>query len=428
MKKEDDVIDILYRYQDSKKLKETIDIIKKSTKNSFIMIDGEWGSGKTTLLKILKKDIIFTNNVVEYNCWANSFYPEPLIAIISSINDQLNHFRDIDRTTIEILKRYSIDMGINMSFKVNFFGFAISPLKKRKNQDYKSLEHYILDFKNGLTGFNSNNIRENNKGTTIILVDELDRCLPEYAIKVLERLYLLFKDVLNIIVIIACDKKQLENSIKKIYGNEYQASEYLKKFIDKYFLIENTKIDPYKLRLRFDDYFKMFDVKDDISILTIVGCFLYNMNIREIVQKFNDLIQKHLICFGDKKMSDYISVVEVMLAFISIEKMNGILMDIHKIENSISPIIYESVKDIKRLEFYLKKSLPWNYIPSKKITDPVEKALRVYFRIYYQYYKDSKDENIKKIINLIKDKYYFLLYFNNNNRGYYSKFYIFINE
>lgn len=32
----------------------------------------------------------------------------------------------------------------------------------------------------------------------VIVVDELDRCFPEYLIKVLERLYHLFSDIENI--------------------------------------------------------------------------------------------------------------------------------------------------------------------------------------------------------------------------------------
>lgn len=49
-------------------------------------------------------------------------------------------------------------------------------------------------------------------------MDELDRCLPAYTIKVLERLHHIFTDIDNVIVIIAMDKKQVEHVVGQIYG------------------------------------------------------------------------------------------------------------------------------------------------------------------------------------------------------------------
>ena len=53
------------------------------------------------------------------------------------------------------------------------------------------------------------------KYTVAIIVDELDRCLPEYAIKILERLHHLTEKNNNTIMIIAIDKKQLMSRDRK---------------------------------------------------------------------------------------------------------------------------------------------------------------------------------------------------------------------
>ena len=66
--------------------------------------------------------------------------------------------------------------------------------------------------------------------TVVIVVDELDRCMPEYAIKVLERLHHLFEGIPNTIVIMAVDSKQLENSVKKSLEMQLNAGRYLRKF------------------------------------------------------------------------------------------------------------------------------------------------------------------------------------------------------
>mgnify|MGYP003533024634 FL=1 len=45
------------------------------------------------------------------------------------------------------------------------------------------------------------------------MVDELDRCLPEYSIKVLERLHHLTENTDNVITVLSMDKSQLEKSV-----------------------------------------------------------------------------------------------------------------------------------------------------------------------------------------------------------------------
>lgn len=74
----------------------------------------------------------------------------------------------------------------------------------------------------------------------MFIVDELDRCNPHYAVKVLERIKHIF-DIPNIVFVLSIDKIQLGNSIRGYYGsNLIDADEYLKRFID----IEYTLPDP----------------------------------------------------------------------------------------------------------------------------------------------------------------------------------------
>lgn len=63
----------------------------------------------------------------------------------------------------------------------------------------------------------------------IIFIDELDRCNPKYAISVLERIKHFFQDD-RIIFVYSTNKSQLVHTIKKFYGNDFDASGYLNKF------------------------------------------------------------------------------------------------------------------------------------------------------------------------------------------------------
>ena len=66
----------------------------------------------------------------------------------------------------------------------------------------------------------------------VFIIDELDRCRPDYAVRMLEILKHFFV-VKNIVFVCAVDKKHLEDSICGFYGSEkIKASEYLRRFFD----------------------------------------------------------------------------------------------------------------------------------------------------------------------------------------------------
>lgn len=48
----------------------------------------------------------------------------------------------------------------------------------------------------------------------------------------MERLHHLFYSVKNVIVLISVDKDQLEETVKRIFGDSCNTSDYLKKFVD----------------------------------------------------------------------------------------------------------------------------------------------------------------------------------------------------
>lgn len=65
-----------------------------------------------------------------------------------------------------------------------------------------------------------------------ILVDELDRCRPNYAVSVLERMKHLF-EVNEVVFVMATDTGQLQHSIRALYGSEFDSASYLFRFFDQ---------------------------------------------------------------------------------------------------------------------------------------------------------------------------------------------------
>ena len=115
-------------------------------------------------------------------------------------------------------------------------------------------------------------------------MDELDRCKPEFSIKLIERIKHFF-DIPNIVFILSTNKSQLEESINSFYGFR-SANSYLEKFIDLNIKFPKRESGTYIEVIR--TYLSKFGLRlndNDILILSAV----FNLNSRDltrILQKF----------------------------------------------------------------------------------------------------------------------------------------------
>jgi hypothetical protein len=77
---------------------------------------------------------------------------------------------------------------------------------------------------------------QKNGNPLVVIVDELDRCRPLFAIGLLEKIKHLF-EIPGIIFVLGVDRTQLGHSIKSVYGQEMDVDGYLRRFIDLEFLL-----------------------------------------------------------------------------------------------------------------------------------------------------------------------------------------------
>lgn len=68
----------------------------------------------------------------------------------------------------------------------------------------------------------------------ILFIDELDRCKPSFAVKLVERLKHFF-DVPNLIFVLLLNREQLERAVKGMYGADTDSATYLGKFVNFFF-------------------------------------------------------------------------------------------------------------------------------------------------------------------------------------------------
>ena len=133
----------------------------------------------------------------------------------------------------------------------------------------------------------------------IFIVDELDRCRPDYAVEVLEKIKHFFS-VKGVVFVLSIDKEQLGNSIRGYYGSEkIEADEYLRRFIDIEYALPEPDIADFCKYLYtyfgFSDFYKssersqhpVFENEEEMFLkLSIRLCSENRLSLRQIEKIF----------------------------------------------------------------------------------------------------------------------------------------------
>ena len=207
-------------------------------------ISADFGTGKTffceKLKSVLKKDDVQT---AKMNIWEMDFYEDPLMPILAKLNE-------IYQKCGETLPTKIIDSTLKFSKNSLLFlcGTAIKSISQEvlnvdiieelKNHfsskslydDFNQYQKALKELKEALTQW-----AKTSDKPIIIIIDELDRCSPDYAVRTLEVLKHFF-DVSGFVFVLAIDENHLKNSVKCLFGTE-NFEGYKRKFINNTFLL-----------------------------------------------------------------------------------------------------------------------------------------------------------------------------------------------
>jgi predicted KAP-like P-loop ATPase len=76
----------------------------------------------------------------------------------------------------------------------------------------------------------------------VIFIDELDRCRPDFSVKIIERIKHFF-NVENVVFVLLLNREQLQNAVKGVYGEKTDAATYLGKFVNFFFTLPKGESD-----------------------------------------------------------------------------------------------------------------------------------------------------------------------------------------
>jgi len=104
-------------------------------------------------------------------------------------------------------------------------------LAKEQIQQYERSKKTIVEFREALKDFASTISYGERQKPLVFIIDELERCRPDFSIEVLEKIKHFF-NVENIVFILGADKEQLGSSMKTVYGEGLNVDGYFQRFID----------------------------------------------------------------------------------------------------------------------------------------------------------------------------------------------------
>ncbi len=342
-------LDVLNRKDFIDKLIQLVEGFADKKQGCCFGIDGAWGSGKTFVLEKFEEQLKVIQSeetaedkyyVFHYDCWKYDYYEEPAIAIIAAMLDEIDRELSLFSKDVEDAGKVAVE-----TVKTTLKKIASELCKNKIGIDLVEVASEILDKADkekvkdfdSLYGFKKA-LEETRKGmqeiakdkTVVIVVDELDRCLPTYSIKVLERLHHIFNGLDNVIVIVSMDKSQLEHSIKAIYG-EIDVDTYLRKFISFKVHLNNGVTLGYAGK--FEEYFSMFDmsIEENNYITLFLSKILTGLDMRTQERIFNKAKVMHMIAMTDDVRDCSIMTFEILYLTVSLKMKDKNLCWLSKI-------------------------------------------------------------------------------------------------
>lgn len=394
-----------------------------------LALDARWGEGKTWFVRNWQKHLEDENHHVIYlDAFANDYLDDPFLTIASEISQA---FKDSDEISSEDVKEFNsttasvlislaailpliaakaglhwIGLGgageaIQEVYKEgkDFYDSASEEITaKVKEQIEKKIENHqveketVRDFKDELA-----KLAEKLEKPLVFIIDELDRCRPDFAIRLIERIKHFF-DIPKIVFVLVIDKTQFSKVICHNYGyDDKLGEEYLDKFVD--FMIPLPRISVPLFNNKFDHVetlkellFKVGEESDDICLVFYLAQFNNYFSARQLQKVIN---QYALL----RKLSIETNIFLVLALLLDPTKLTGKIIKTLNVLEGISKQqdMSSYVTDIKRLDLEQLQSL-------------VKDQLKLDAKVYFDLMRKIKKIEMKNLHHQKHDQEFVRLY------------------
>jgi hypothetical protein len=319
------------------------DILNSLEDSCSIAIDGSWGSGKTFFVNQVKMFLDANNSFVSsmseddqaviisawktfhknsdpeyqphisvyYDAWENDNDQDPVLslvyAILKNVDADFSVPKDVGFVKIaaNILEFFT---GKNWNDLIDGFR-SEDPLDELKKA--KTIEKEIKCFLDKLLEERGNRL--------VVFIDELDRCKPSYAVRLLERIKHYFEND-RITFVFSINTNELQHTIKRYYGEDFDACRYLDRFFDIRMSLPPIDTEAFYKSIDFNSSRYLYDI-----ICHSVIC-RYNFSIRETAKYLrlmrmtaydatHDNVKGHSFAFAEGKATKFclLYIIPIMI-------------------------------------------------------------------------------------------------------------------
>ncbi|PZU21960.1 MAG: hypothetical protein DI589_13785 [Shinella sp.] len=353
--------DLLDRKQDAAFLYDFLmgEIDKRAAQgktSSYVLnVDAEWGGGKTFFLEGLARDMETKGHVVvRVNAWRDDHAQDPYIAIMASIDKALSPLIKkpgqlktawtktkrsggaiaikiggaltkslIKKTTGVVVDEITeiVSGGDTLPDAVTEAGdITLAQIEKLFDSSLETMINAFQATDAAMTDFRSKlevtieAITPGHPKPIFILIDELDRCRPSFAVQLLERVKHLF-DVNGVVFVFATNAQQLQYSIAGAYGPGFDGLRYLKRFFDRTYVFAEPSLERLVETLCKDlPRGKIRAPEGKLEEAVLTGCIAFGFDIRSIIQVM-DIISSTLSAWPHKIPTDITILLPLVIHF-----------------------------------------------------------------------------------------------------------------
>ena len=205
-----------------------------------VAITGGFGTGKSAVLQMCSAVLRDQGAAVtEFNAWQQSHSSNPLIDLVSALSKERH---EVWKGVLKVALRLSSSLLTGMT------GLPVALDSLVHSEDGTSPDPFEawVAVEKGVSEFRKAVVElvDKTKSRFVVLIDELDRCVPDYAMGLLNVARHLF-DVPGVVIVLGVNRTELGHRVRQVYGEKCDADAYLHRFVD--LSIELPRPDRYSL-------------------------------------------------------------------------------------------------------------------------------------------------------------------------------------
>lgn len=221
-----------------------------------IGIFGEWGTGKTSIMRLVQKRLGSEPKVITvwFNAWRYEQEEHPIVPLVATIVRELERHRPLMnrlKSGGQVLMRAlrAVAYGFSAKSKVKVPGFAEIEAsfvaKDMIERDEKLSPDPLLDRSLYYQAFEAlSAVKLDEEFRIVVLIDDLDRCFPDQAIRLLESIKLVLSQP-GFIFLLGVARQVIEGYLQHRYSSDFgiadfQGQLYLDKIIQLPFFIPSN--------------------------------------------------------------------------------------------------------------------------------------------------------------------------------------------